>query len=187
MPAEQKEIKTSHFYPEGGIPKVWVESLKYFGELPPTLSRGFIEVEEVSFRGLLDQQGEEVENVQGVAVHTVHPDGEMEKILYLQIGPEGYIQEEGLLMEKWKTEGGANLAFSVINARGLLATKVSLNGFGAWESLIDFSWNGHGVLGDGLTNSAFGQVAKRMISSWEAEDILAEWFLISFPEQVRIG
>lgn len=168
-----ERVQTSQFFPEDKSPRIWELSLDYFDteSSPP----GVIFPTEVSFRGYLDPETE-MEDVDGLAVYVRHPEATIEKVLYLQINIAGFVEEEGLLIEKWKRDGGDDFAFSLLQAREFLEDLKyrSLH----WEDIIYESWDGTGLWGESLTNQAFSKYAIKMVSMSQAEDLLRLWFNI---------
>lgn len=171
MSAEKMKERISRTYMEGSIPQIWNIAMA-FVETPPEYPRGYITVNPI------------LEHKSSIVVYARHPDKKMEKILFFNDGPIGRTSELGLLMERWDDEGETHMAFSVINARKLFAKEFEDNEaarvYDVYQNYRNHkSWDGSGVMGDGLTKAAFEDVVEWMLKPDEIDSIVSDWFGIA--------
>jgi len=171
MSKEQKEITVARFYTEENTPHVWKSSLRLFNL--DNLSPGFIEVTQLRISEYPPSYPDEGE-LKGIAVYAKHPDETTERILFLRVNKLQEAGKKGLLIEKWKVEGGTIFAFSVIRSDKFLKSL----GYLSWEESESQSWDGTGSLGDTLTATNFRSFVVRMVTPEEAKELLEEWSLL---------
>ena len=168
MPAERLKENISRTYQDGSTPQIW-DFVKGFVVTPPDYPEGYIAANNIQDHEL------------SLVVYARHPNKQMEKLLFFNEAPFGYASELGLLMERWNSEGEVHMAFSVINVRKLFSREFKDNEAARVYDVYQYyrnprSWDGSGVLGDGLSRVVFEDVVEWMVKPEEVGSIISDWF-----------